>query len=55
MLANEVERPAHALRVLSEVSEEGLSASLQNQYRKVRRKAEEMREEGVLELEGDTW
>ena len=55
VLANEVERPAHALRVLSEVSEEGLSASLQNQYRKVRRKAEEMREEGVLELEGDTW
>ena len=55
VLTNEVERPAHALRVLSEVSVEGLSGSLQNQYRKVLRKAEAMREEGVLELEGDNW
>ena len=55
VLAYEVERPAHALRVLSETPESSLPPSLQPTHRKVVRKAEAMREEGVLELEGDTW
>ena len=54
VLAYEVERPAHALRVLSETPESSLPPSLQPTHRKVVRKAEAMREEGDLEREGDT-
>jgi membrane associated rhomboid family serine protease len=55
ILIREQQRPAHALRVLAEIPEQGLPASLAPLRAELTRQAEQMREEGVLELEGDAW
>ncbi len=55
VLVKEQQRPAHALKVLDEIPEGALPENLQAAARQVRRQAEQMREEGVLELEGETW
>jgi hypothetical protein len=47
------QRPAEALRVLEAVAPGSLPADLETARRQLVRRAERMREEGVLELEGD--
>jgi membrane associated rhomboid family serine protease len=55
ILIREQQRPAHALRVLAEIPETGLPATLAPLRAELTRQAEQMREEGVLELEGEAW
>lgn len=55
VLVKEQQRPAHAIKVLDEIPEGVLPENLQSAARQVRRQAEQMREEGVLELEGEAW
>ena len=55
VLVKEQQRPAHALKVLDEIPEGALPENLRSAARQVRRQAEQMREEGVLELEGEAW
>ena len=55
ILIHEQQRPAHALRVLAEIPKDALPASLDTLRQQLITKAEQMREEGVLELEGESW
>jgi membrane associated rhomboid family serine protease len=55
VLVKEQQRPAHALKVLDEIPAGALPENLENAARQLRRQAEQMREEGVLELEGEAW
>jgi membrane associated rhomboid family serine protease len=55
ILINEQSRPAHALRVLGEIAEGALPASLEALRKRLVARAEQMREEGVLELDGEAW
>ena len=55
LLIREQQRPAHALRVLAEVPAHSLPDSLEKTRRLLVLQAEQMREEGVLELEGEAW
>jgi hypothetical protein len=53
ILIRDRQRPAAALRVLEEIPPGSLPADLETTRQKLARKADQMREEGVLELEGD--
>jgi membrane associated rhomboid family serine protease len=53
VLIRDRQRPAEALRVLAEISQGSLAPDLETARQKLIRKANQMREEGVLELEGD--
>ncbi len=53
VLIRDLERPAAALRVLEEIAPGSLPGDLEATRQKLARKANRMREEGVLELEGD--
>jgi hypothetical protein len=53
LLIRDRQRPAEALRVLQDLPPGGLPADLESVRQKLVRQAERMREEGVLELEGD--
>lgn len=55
VLVKESQRPAHALKVLDAIPAGALPANLEATSRQVRQQAERMREEGVLELEGEAW
>jgi membrane associated rhomboid family serine protease len=55
ILVKEQQRPAHALKVLDEIPEGALPENLAVAASQLRRQAEQMREEGVLELEGEAW
>ena len=55
VLVKEQQRPAHALKVLDEIPAGALPENLQAAARQLRRQAEQMREDGVLELEGEAW
>jgi membrane associated rhomboid family serine protease len=55
VLVKEQQRPAHALKVLDEIPPGALPENLQAAAGQLRRQAERMREEGVLELEGEAW
>ena len=55
VLIKEQQRPAHALLVLDAIPAGGLPENLAAAARQLRRQAEQMREEGVLELEGEAW
>jgi hypothetical protein len=53
VLIRDRQRPVAALRVLEDIPPGSLPADLETARQKLARKANEMREEGVLELEGD--
>jgi len=53
VLIRDRQRPVAALRVLEEIPAGTLPADLETARQKLARKANQMREEGVLELEGD--
>jgi hypothetical protein len=53
VLIRDLERPAAALRVLAEITPGSLPADLEATRQKLTRKADRLRAEGVLELEGD--
>lgn len=53
VLIRDREKPAGALRVLAEIPEGSLAGQLENVRLQLIRQAERMREEGVLELEGE--
>ena len=55
VLVKEQQRPAHALKVLDEIPAGTLPENLETAARQLRRQAEQMREDGVLELEGEAW
>jgi membrane associated rhomboid family serine protease len=55
ILVKEQQRPAHALKVLNEIPDGALPENLAIAASQLRRQAEQMREEGVLELEGEGW
>lgn len=55
ILVKEQQRPAHALKILDEIPPGTLPENLEATARQLRRQAERMREEGVLELEGEAW
>jgi membrane associated rhomboid family serine protease len=55
ILIKQQERPAHALRVLDGFQGAALPESLEATRRQLVAEAERMREEGVLELDGDAW
>jgi hypothetical protein len=55
ILIKEQQRPAHALRVLGEIPPNSLPESLDSVRQQLTRQAEQMREDGVLELEGEAW
>ena len=55
VLVKDQQRPAHALKVLDEIPPGALPENLETTARQLRRQAERMREEGVLELEGEAW
>jgi membrane associated rhomboid family serine protease len=55
LLVREFDRPAHALRVLHELDTDALPADLEAFRVQLVAEAERMSEEGVLELEGDSW
>jgi hypothetical protein len=55
ILVKELQRPAHALKVLDEIPAGALPENLEAAANNLRRQAEQMREEGVLELDGDAW
>jgi membrane associated rhomboid family serine protease len=55
VLVKEQQRPAHALKVLDEIPAGALPENLETAARQLRRQAEQMREDGVLELEGEAW
>ncbi|MFI5457521.1 MAG: hypothetical protein ACHRXM_18925, partial [Isosphaerales bacterium] len=53
VLSRDRQRPVAALRILEEIPPGSLPADLESTRRKLVRKADQLREEGVLELEGD--
>jgi membrane associated rhomboid family serine protease len=53
VLIRDHQRPAAALQVLQEIAPGSLPVDLETARQKLARKANQMREEGVLELEGD--
>jgi membrane associated rhomboid family serine protease len=55
VLLRDAGRPAHALRVLAQIPAGSLGPSLEPQRQALAVRAEKMREEGVLELDGDSW
>jgi membrane associated rhomboid family serine protease len=55
VLVKELQRPAHALKILDEIPDGALPPNLETAANQLRRQAEQMREEGVLELDGDGW
>ncbi len=55
VLVKEQQRPAHALKVLGEIPEGALPEKLLAAADQLRRQADRMIEEGVLELEGEAW
>jgi hypothetical protein len=55
MLIRENQRPAHALRVLAEIPPHSLPDDLEAHRVLLKLQAEQMRAEGVLELEGEVW
>jgi membrane associated rhomboid family serine protease len=55
VLVREPQRPAHALRVLADLPEDSLPDDLKKQRRKIVKKAEQMIEDGVYELDGEAW
>jgi hypothetical protein len=55
ILVKELQRPVHALKVLDEIPTGALPQNLEATANQLRRQAEQMREEGVLELDGDSW
>jgi membrane associated rhomboid family serine protease len=55
VLVKELQRPAHALKVLDEIPNGALPQNLEATASQLRHQAEQMREEGVLELDGDAW
>jgi hypothetical protein len=52
-LIRDFQRPVAALRVLEEIPPGSLPADLETARAKLARKAQQLLEEGVLELEGD--
>lgn len=55
MLIEHQQRPAYALRVLSELHDAGLAEKHRKLRRGLERKAQQMIDEGVLELQGRAW
>ncbi len=55
VLVKEQQRPAHAIKVLDGIPEGALPENLRATASQLRRQAERMREDGVLELEGEAW
>lgn len=55
VLIREQQRPAHALGVLAEIPDGSLPADLEATRVRLRAQAEQMREDGVLELDGQAW
>ncbi len=55
ILVKEAQRPVHALKVLDEIPAGALPANLETAANQLRRQAETMRDDGVLELDGDKW
>ncbi len=55
VLIKEQQRPIHALAVLDAIPAGSWPENLQAAAAQVRRQAEQMREEGVLEVEGEAW
>jgi membrane associated rhomboid family serine protease len=55
VLVKDQQRPAHALKILDAIPDGALPENLGATARQLRREAERMREEGVLELEGGAW
>ena len=53
VLIRNVQRPVAALRTLQEIPAGSLPADLERTRRKLMLQAERMREEGVIEVEGD--
>jgi len=53
VLIRDRQRPVAALRILKEIPPGSLPADLESTRQKLARKADQLREEGVLELEGD--
>jgi hypothetical protein len=53
MLIRDFQRPVAALRVLEEIPPTSLPVDLEAARERLARKAQQMLEEGVLELEGD--
>jgi membrane associated rhomboid family serine protease len=55
VLVKEFQRPAHALNVLDEIPAGALPENLEAAANQLRRQAEQMRDDGVLELDGNAW
>ena len=55
VLVKELQRPSHGLSVLDELPEGSLPPNLDDAARQLRIQAQEMIDEGVLELDGDRW
>jgi membrane associated rhomboid family serine protease len=55
ILIRDQQRPAQALRILSDLSDDDLPADLLPIRRQLQTQAERLIEEGVLELEGESW
>jgi hypothetical protein len=55
ILVQNLERPVQALKVLGAIEPGSLSGDLESARTKLARKAEQLREEGVLELEDELW
>ena len=55
ILVKEQQRPQHGLKVLAEIPDGSLPENLEVVRRQLVEEAERLREEGVLELEGEAW
>lgn len=55
VLIREQQRPVHALGVLDAIPEDSLTPDLEATRQKLRLQAEQMRDDGVLELDGKAW
>src|SRR4051794_18468564 len=55
VLIRDQQRPVQALRVLAGIAEGSLPTSLESARRRLEQAATRMRDEGVLELEGEGW
>jgi membrane associated rhomboid family serine protease len=55
VLVKDFQRPTHALKVLDDIPAGALPPNLETTASQLRRQAEQMRDEGVLELDGDAW
>jgi hypothetical protein len=55
VLARDQQRPVQALRVLAEIPEGVLPEELEQIRKQIEQKATQMRDDGVLEIEGESW